>query len=238
MGQYYYCIVLKKDWKKTQKPIRAALSPYDFDNGAKLMEHSYVRNSYVSAFMRLVHELDKDRSGLPCVWCGDYADTFSTEGLPLFEKMNTDTQKPETVGGFNAYNEAYDWMIKNSEKSDEYNEVLNLIKDCKMYNYRYIINHTKKEYVKIPAYEKDKFKIHPLPILLADGSGRGSGDYHDEICTNPEENDWDKREYAKKHNAKFVGAWAYDTISVTNNKADAKGYTKIDWEDELEFDLS
>jgi hypothetical protein len=235
MGQYYKCIVLKKDWKETQKPIRAALSPYDFDNGAKLMEHSYVRNNYVSAFMHLVHELDKDRSGLPCVWCGDYADTFSTEGLPLFEKMNTDTQKPEIVGGFNAYNEAYAWINKGEEKSDEYKEVLNLIEDYNMHNYRYIINHTKKEYVKVPAYEKDKWIIHPLPILLADGNGRGGGDYHDEICTNPEEEDLDKREYVKKPNAKFVGAWAYDTISVTNNEADAKGYTKIDWEDELEY---
>ena len=235
MGQYYNCIVLKKDWKETQKPILAALSPYDFDNGAKLMEHSYVRNNYVSAFMHLVHELDKDRSGLPCVWCGDYADTFSTEGLPLFEKMNTDTQKPEMVGGFNAYNEADDWMDKGEEKSDEYKEVLNLIEDYNMHNYRYIINHTKKEYVKVPAYEKDKWIIHPLPILLADGCGRGLGDYHDEICTNPEEEDLDKREYVKKPNAKFVGAWAYDTISVTNNESDAKGYTKIDWEEELEY---
>jgi hypothetical protein len=113
--------------------------------------------------------------------------------------------------------------------------VLNLIEDYNMHNYRYIINHTKKEYVKVPAYEKDKWIIHPLPILLADGNGRGGGDYHDEICTNPEEEDLDKREYVKKPNAKFVGAWAYDTISVTNNEADAKGYTKIDWEDELEY---
>ena len=235
MGQYYKCIVLKKDWKETQKPILAALSPYDFDNGAKLMEHSYVCNNYVSAFMHMVHELDKDRSGLPCVWCGDYADTFNTEGLPLFEKMNADTQKPEIVGGFNAYNEACAWIYKDDKKSDEYNEVLNLIEDYNKHNYRYIINHTKKKYVKVPAYEKDKFHIHPLPILLADGNGRGSGDYHDEICTNPEENDWNKRKYVKKHNAKFVGAWAYDTISVTNNEADVKGYTKIDWEDELEY---
>ena len=238
MGQYYTCIVLKKDWKEIQKPIQAALSPYDFDNGAKLMEHSYVHNNYVSAFMHLVYKLDKDRSGLPCVWCGDYADTFSTEGLPLFEKMNTDTQKHEIVGGFNAYNEAYNWMGSGDVKFDEYKEVLNLIKDCNMHNYRYIINHTKKEYVKVPAYEKGKWHVHPLPILLADGNGKGGGDYKDEVCLNPEENDWAKREYAKKHNAKFVGAWAYDTISVTNNEADAKGYTKIDWEDELEFDLS
>lgn len=235
MGQYYKCIVLKKDWKETQKPIRAALSPYDFHNGAKLMEHSYVRNNYVSAFMHLVHELDKDRSGLPCVWCGDYADTFSTEGLPLFEKLNEDTQKMETVGGFQGWELAVEWMDKGKEKSDEYKAVLEMVEDYNMHNYRYIINHTKKQYVKVPAYEKDKWIIHPLPILLADGSGRGSGDYHDEICTNPEEQDFDKRKYVKKHNAKFVGAWAYDTISVTNNEADAKGYTKIDWEDELEY---
>ena len=234
MGQYYKAIVLKKEWKETQKPIRAALSPYDFDNGAKLMEHSYVRNNYVSAFMHLVHELDKDRSGLPCVWCGDYADTFSTEGLPLFEKINTDTQKIEIVGGFNAYNEAHEWITKDDDKSDEYKEVLNLIEDYNMHNYRYIINHTKKQYVKVPAYEKDKWIIHPLPILLAYGNGLGLGDYNDEICTNPDEQDWDKRKYVKKHNAKFVGTWAYDTISVTNNEADAEGYTKIDWEVEEE----
>jgi hypothetical protein len=104
-----------------------------------------------------------------------------------------------------------------------------------MHNYRYIINHTKKQYVKVPSYEKDKWIIHPLPILLSDGSGRGGGDYKDEICLNPDEKDWDKQIHEKKHNAKFVGAWAYDTISVTNNEADAKGYTKIDWEDELEY---
>ena len=235
MGQYYRCIVLKKDWKETQKPIRAALSPYYFENGAKLMEHSYVRNNYVSAFMHLVHELDKDRSGLPCVWCGDYADTFSTEGLPLFEKLNEDTQKMETVGGFQGWELASEWMNKGEEKSDEYKEVLNLIEDYNMHNYRYIINHTKKEYVKVPAYEKDKWIIHPLPILLSDGCGRGLGDYHDEVCLNPEEEDLDKRKMEKKHNAQFVGAWAYDTISVTNNEADAKGYTKIDWEEELEY---
>ena len=235
MGQYYRCIVLKKDWKETKKPILAALSPYDFDNGAKLMEHSYVRNNYVSAFMHLVHELDKDRSGLPCVWGGDYADTFSTESLPLFKKMNTNTQKYEICGGFNAYNKAGDWMNEDGEKSDELNEVLNLIKDYNMHDYRYIINHTKKEYVKVPEYEKDKWTVHPLPILLADGNGRGLGDYHNEICINPEETNWGKRKYTKKHNAQFVGTWAYDTISVTNNEADTKDYKKIDWEDEVEF---
>lgn len=235
MGQYYKCVVLKNDWKETNKPVRAALSSYDFDNGAKLMEHSYVHNNYVGAFMHLVHELDTDQSGLPCVWCGDYADTFATEGLPLIESINHDTQESEFVGGFQAYNEACDWMNEyDDNKSDEYLDVIELVKDAPKHYYNYIINHTKKQYVEVPKYDKTKWQIHPLPILLADGSGRGSGDYHDEICINPEETDYCKRKYAKKHNAQFVGLWAYDTISVTNSKADTEGYTKIDWEPECD----
>ena len=222
MGQYYKCVILKNDWKETNKPVRAALSSYDFDNGAKLMEHSYVHNKYVSAFMRLVHELDKDRSGLPCVWCGDYADTFSTESLPLFKKMNTNTQKYEICGGFQAYNEACDWMGEyGGKKSNEYLDVIKLVNDAPKHYYNYIINHTKKQYVKVPKYDKTKWLIHPLPILLADGNGKGSGDYYE-------------GKYGEKHNANFVGLWAYDTISVTNSKADTKGYTKIEWEPESE----
>ena len=235
MGQYYKCVVLKNDWKETKKPVRAALSSYDFDNGAKLMEHSYVHNKYVSAFMHLVHELDTDRSGLPCVWCGDYADTFATEGLPLIERINPDTQESEVVGGFQACNEACDWMGEyGDKKSNEYLDVIELVKGAPKHYYNYIINHTKKQYVEVPKYDKTKWQIHPLPILLSDGNGRGSGDYCNEICINPEETDYCKRKYVKKHNAQFVGLWAYDTISVTNSKADTKGYTKIDWEPESE----
>ena len=235
MGQYYKCVILKNDWKETNKPVRAALSSYDFDNGAKLMEHSYVHNKYVSAFMHLVHELDTDRSGLPCVWCGDYADTFATEGLPLIERINPDTQESEFVGGFQAYNEACDWMNEyNDNKLEEYLDVIELVKDAPKHYYNYIINHTKKQYVEVPKYDKTKWLIHPLPILLSDGCSRGSGDYCNEICINPEETDYCKRKYVKKHNAQFVGLWAYDTISVTNSKADTKGYTKIDWEPESE----
>ena len=235
MGQYYKCVILKNDWKETNKPVRAALSSYDFDNGAKLMEHSYVHNKYVSAFMHLVHELDTDQSGLPCVWCGDYADTFATEGLPLIERINPDTQESEVVGGFQACNEACDWMGEyGDKKSNEYLDVIELVKGAPKHYYNYIINHTKKQYVEVPKYDKTKWQIHPLPILLSDGNGRGSGDYCNEICINPEETDYCKRKYVKKHNAQFVGLWAYDTISVTNSKADTKGYTKIEWEPECE----
>ena len=186
------------------------------------MEHSYVHSKYVSAFMRLVHELDTDRSGLPCVWCGDYADRFATEGLPLIERINPDTQESKFVGGFKAYNEACDWMGEyGGKKSNEYLDVIKLVKDAPKHYYNYIINHTKKQYVEVPNCDKTKWLIHPLPILLADGNGKGSWDYYE-------------GQYGEKHNARFVGLWAYDTISVTNSKSDTEGYTKIDWEPESE----
>ena len=57
------------------------------------------------------------------------------------------------------------------------------------HDYPYIINHTKKLYVmKINMF-------HPLPILTAEGNGRGGGDYHGE-------------------DEDLVGTWARDVISV------------------------
>jgi hypothetical protein len=56
--------------------------------------------------------------------------------------------------------------------------------------YRYVVNHTKKQYV-------DKSKIlslHPLPVMTAEGNGRGGGDIYEAPS--------------------FVGSWARDVISV------------------------
>ena len=73
MGQYYRPIVLKPNWKQERQPIVGALSPYDFDNGAKLMEHSYVDNNFVKAAMNMIDLLGGHKA-VPFVWCGDYAD--------------------------------------------------------------------------------------------------------------------------------------------------------------------
>lgn len=60
--------------------------------------------------------------------------------------------------------------------------------------YKYIINHTKKQYV-----NKDKYKsYHPLPLLTAEGNGRGGGDY-------------------KEDDEEYVGIWSRDVISIEKN---------------------
>ena len=69
--------------------------------------------------------------------------------------------------------------------------------------YQYIINHTKKQYV-----DKKKEKIfHPLPLLTAEGNGRGGGDYRGE-----------------KEN--LIGIWARDVISVEKDKPE--GYEELE----------
>lgn len=85
------------------------------------------------------------------------------------------------------------------------------IKD--MSEFRYIVNHDKKEFVdktKVPDIKGEKgWKIHPLPLLTCESNGRGGGDFRGA----------DKR----------IGTWARDLISVEQEKP-------ADFE-ELIFDL-
>jgi hypothetical protein len=69
MGQYYLCIFLAEDGKF----IRAYMSPHNYNNGAKLIEHSYVGNQFMDAVEHLLSPQGIFyRSRL--VWAGDYAD--------------------------------------------------------------------------------------------------------------------------------------------------------------------
>ena len=67
-------------------------------------------------------------------------------------------------------------------------------------SYAYIVNHTKKVYI------KKKGDFHPLPLLTAEGNGRGGGDYDGP-------------------NMDMVGTWARDVISM---EKDAPDYTLIE----------
>jgi hypothetical protein len=64
---------------------------------------------------------------------------------------------------------------------------------------RYILNHTKKLFVDKEKTSKYYYAYHPLPILTAEGNGRGGGDCED---------------------SPLVGSWARDEISVEENHYD------------------
>ena len=189
MGQYYKPTALDKNADVTAndwQPIKWQLLCYDFDNGAKLMEHSYVRNTLVQAVEYL---LAKDKDGTPFVWAGDYAEDYPGFTTNLFD-----------VGG---KQESCRTGLAELFKDGVLTEINGLGgKPCyrikRPKTYKYVINHTKKMYVEIPPHRKGELTVHPLPLLTCESNGRGGGDYYSDKGKD------------------YVGAWKYDTISVGN----------------------
>lgn len=80
---------------------------------------------------------------------------------------------------------------------------VNILYNNPIPEYRFIINHSKNMYV---DKNKSVNDIHPLPLLVSEGNGSGSGDYYgnnDELC----------------------GSWARDVISVDNQVPE--GYVEL-----------
>lgn len=78
---------------------------------------------------------------------------------------------------------------------------------------KYIVNHTKHEYIDMKAYmdkvENDSWgQMHPLSLMTAIGNGRGNGDYISPI------------------NEDKVGAWAGDIISIEDEAP--QGFKQLD----------
>lgn len=164
MGQYYTPIILgdlAHVINTKSEFIRIWLSAHSYDNGMKLMEHSYIKNTFVSAFEYLISP-DGPYHMSRVVWAGDYADKEPDSELNLHEMADNNSSKLQ---------------------SPEMNSTT-----C----YRYIVNHTKKQYVDKNHLEHN---IHPLPLLTAEGNGCGGGDYHG-------------------HHEELCGTWARDLLSV------------------------
>lgn len=174
MGQYYKPTLKQKGAKNWQ-----SYRPLDFDNGAKLMEHSYIGNSFVSYIKKLIL-----RKKMQVVWAGDYADgekgkmNLYGDERNLYDLSNTENPKDKSVS------------------QEELAEML------------YVVNHTKRQFVDYSKVEEDTygFRIDPLPLLTAEGNGRGCGDYHGS-------------------NMRIIGSWARDFISVESFVPN--GYTEI-----------
>lgn len=146
---------------------------HEYDNGLKLMEHSYIGNHFVSSFETLIKNNPQR-----VVWAGDYADECKGRKT-------------------NLYNRCKDLNKANPTERVSVTET------------RYIVNHSKKEFVdkfNVPEIATWKgTKIHPLPLLTCEGNGMGGGDFRGEN--------------------KFVGTWARDIISVESKKP--QGYAEI-----------
>lgn len=217
MGQYYNPSILRKNWKTAKNPVLASLKCYDFaGNGAKLMEHSYIGNSFVRSMEYL---LATKFRGYPFVWCGDYADPVTTKtgehdiyhdaSLFLYEDYDSPTNDKKSKK-YLALKDSIPAMPewKEGEKWNPYETIP---------YYKYLVNYTKKQYCVIPVFESEDedAQVHPLPLLTCSGNGRGGGDYGID----------DER----------VGIWAYDRIGLTNDEIEISGFKEINGVFELDY---
>jgi hypothetical protein len=157
MGQYYMAVNIDNG---------ESMSPHAYgNNGAKLMEHSYVNNDFTCAVKQLLSpggQWHKAR----ILWAGDYGDL-------KFSDFSKDKDSPvvkladELSGGANVYCE-----LQSNKELTAVKPVSGIIKDL------ILVNHTKKVCMKYrDIKEIDGWAIDPLPLLTSDGNGRGGGDY-------------------------------------------------------------
>jgi len=190
MGQYYKIIFLAENEDPESNPevVRHCMSGHQYGSGVKLMEHSYVGNPCVKVVEYLLSQQGpfyKTR----LVWAGDYADT-ETYGEGQGQNLYHITEERE------------DWLVFSLPRGFDNSA------------YRYVVNHTKKEYIDKSKCREDSYgyTIHPLPLLVSEGNGGGGGDY-------------------RGHNDDLCGRWARDVISLERDlPSGERGFTELDCE--------
>lgn len=199
MGQYYHPTSIDK---------MEYLYSHHFDNGLKLMEHSYIKNNFVKAVERLLSPNGAWHKTRFC-WAGDYMD----EGLfvPSDSLTYVDDGKEYkhtlysyvTKNGKNAVegvNKIKSKDIGYDEAQKKYKVIVNKFLKTLPKAGTFLVNHTKKRCLDLSkekgGKEEDSWVIHPLPLLTCSGNDRGGGDYHKGTGMNK------------------IGSWAGDVISM------------------------
>lgn len=194
MGQYYKCMVMGNDGKA------AGIDSWAYNNGAKLMEHSYCGNGYVDAAIRMIGVSEFLNGGPVRVgWIGDYADAVldeiedperrkvietmykaawkypEKEFVPAFDKTTLPHHEvPPDVDG------------KKLPLYNRFSSVAGILVNCE-----------KGLFVRCPEWDGETWFIHPLPLLTAVGNGQGGGDY-------------------SGTDMELIGSWAGDHVSWVN----------------------
>jgi len=147
MGQYFKpCNILTKE----------CIISWDFNDSAKLMDHSWIGNRFVNVAEKLLAKGGK-WFGQPFVWSGDYADFEEGESKNLYVICTENPIKPNT-GRYRRFRYLLNVTTKSFVDLDK---------------------------VPISSIYKDAdFRIHPLPLLTCEGNKRGGGDFYNEDTNN------------------------------------------------------
>ena len=155
LGQYFMPILGDQHGLNCQVFDRSVDGQYTM---AKLMEHAWLDNSFVSSFSALLH----NKLGRVC-WVGDYANQ------PDDFKFNQNS------------------AIHTPSYKDVWGEGVRTLSIHHAYfnlDHKFLVNFDTNEYINLDEYKEDAvddkgWVIHPLPILTAVGNDRGFGDFHD-----------------------------------------------------------
>ena len=138
----------------------------------------------------LATELYLYQNSTKVVWVGDYANNRDK----YTGKLDNDDRYDKNL--YKVCNELPSLQIK-----------MVLPTELRYETFRYLVNHTKKEYIDkvrasaIATSRRDQYIIHPLPLLTYESDAGGGGDYSGDC-------------------EEWVGAWARDLISVENDAPD------------------
>lgn len=193
MGQYYKPVIICQDGS-----VFTANS-HDYDNGIKIMEHSWVGNNFVNAVLGMME--DKPAR---LAWIGDYADSVVADECDLGGGFITSRDR---------FMEYYHGVWGESGETTP-----RISKDTKPFLLDgehadcFVVNKTKECYIDMEHYDKENdikgWCVNPVPLLTSIGNGQGGGDYYSEI------------------GADDVGSWAFDEIYVTALRPASPMYEK------------
>lgn len=150
MGQYYHPIALGKK----ANSVKAWWLAHDYDNGLKLMEHSYIGNHLCNAVERYLID-----NPTRIVWAGDYADDEKGIEKNLYH-IAGDRPSRKRAGDDTSDLPAGLFVVNHTKK--EY----------------YARDEVKGYMVSGWNNERWEMKINPLALMTCEGNERGGGDYH------------------------------------------------------------
>jgi hypothetical protein len=147
MGQYF---------KACNVQTKECIISWDFNDNAKLMEHSWNGNKFVNVAEKLLAKGGK-WFGQPFCWSGDYAENEEGESQNLYEISNEKAIKPK-LGIYKKFR----YLLNVTTK---------VFVDL--------------EKVPVSSiYENYEYRIHALPLLTCEGNQRGGGDFYGEDPNN------------------------------------------------------
>lgn len=110
MGQYYQAVILDENGN-----IKIFMNPHQYNNGAKLMEHSNKENNFVKFFENLLVPngiFYKSR----VVWAGDYGPIDNDVGNNLHDRCYLYPNKELIIKSINNSNKNYDYLVNHTKK--------------------------------------------------------------------------------------------------------------------------